>query len=121
MRGGGFLFLVSLALFWPCIISFIFLLHLTITLCLPLDVQNLYRWDNLEVDGICGNQTVLCSSVRPFRYITINLAQMLRRFPINPFFNALKKGVYKVFKKKMTAVSNTRFSDTFLIQLFYFM
>lgn len=53
------------------------------------------------MDGICGNQTVLCSSVRPFRYITINLAHMLRRFPINPFFNAFKKkGVYKVFQKK---------------------
>lgn len=74
------------------------------------------------MDGICGNQTVLCSSVRPFRYITINLAHMLRRFPINPFFNALKKkGFIKFSKKKKTDVSNTRFSDTFLIQLFYFM
>lgn len=58
-EGRWLLFLVSLALFWPCIISFIFLLHLTITLCLPLDVHNLYRWDNLEVDGICGNQTLM--------------------------------------------------------------
>lgn len=58
-EGRWLLFLVSLVLFWPCIISFIFLLHPTVTLCLPLDVHNLYRRDKLEVDGICGNQTLM--------------------------------------------------------------